>query len=185
MDTRFCANAVFYASNAETSTETLITLCTKSEFALRLKCREQYGIPVLVKLLEAMPFDSVTAAAADALRALAMSNEANKSAIREAWAVPLLVKLLGSDVCLSLCACLPACHVPNSPPFCLSVRGLPACLSACPTALSVCLSRLCLPIGLSACGLARLPYCLPGRSSFCPSYLCFGLSVWQSDCWSA
>lgn len=60
--------------------------------------REQYGIPVLVKLLEAMPFDGVTAAAADALRALAMSNEANKTAIREAWAVPLLVKLLGSEV---------------------------------------------------------------------------------------
>ncbi len=62
--------------------------------------REQYGIPVLVKLLEAMPFDGVTAAAADALRALAMSNEANKTAIREAWAVPLLVKLLGSEVCI-------------------------------------------------------------------------------------
>lgn len=60
--------------------------------------REQYGIPVLVKLLEAMPFDGVTAAAADALRALAMNNEANKTAIREAWAVPLLVKLLGSEV---------------------------------------------------------------------------------------
>jgi len=61
-------------------------------------CREQYGIPVLVKLLEAMPFDAVTAAAADALRALAMNNEANKTAIREAWAVPLLVKLLSSEV---------------------------------------------------------------------------------------
>lgn len=60
--------------------------------------REQNGIPVLVKLLEATPFDGVTAAAADALRALAMSNEANKTAIREAWAVPLLVKLLGSEV---------------------------------------------------------------------------------------
>ena len=63
-------------------------------------CREQYGIPVLVKLLEAMPFDAVTAAAADALRALAVNNEANKTAIREAWAVPLLVKLLSSEVSL-------------------------------------------------------------------------------------
>ena len=63
-----------------------------------MACREQYGIPALVKLLEAMPFDAVTAAAADALRALAMNNEANKTAIREAWAVPLLVKLLGSEV---------------------------------------------------------------------------------------
>ena len=63
--------------------------------------REQYGIPVLVKLLEATPFDAVTAAAADALRALAMNNEGNKSAIREAWAVPLLVKLLGSEVRLN------------------------------------------------------------------------------------
>ena len=61
-------------------------------------CREQYAIPVLVKLLEAMPFDGVTAAAADALRALALNNEGNKTAIREAWAVPLLVKLLGSEV---------------------------------------------------------------------------------------
>ena len=61
-------------------------------------CREQYGIPVLVKLLEPVPFDGVTAAAADALRAIAMNNEANKTAIREAWAVPLLVKLLGSEV---------------------------------------------------------------------------------------
>ena len=61
-------------------------------------CREQYGIPVLVKLLEAMPFDAVTAAAADALRALAMNNEANKASIRECWAVPLLVKLLGPEV---------------------------------------------------------------------------------------
>ena len=67
--------------------------------------REQYGIPVLVKLLEAMPFDGVTAAAADALRALAMSNEANKTAIREAWAVPLLVKLLGAEVRI----CFPRC----------------------------------------------------------------------------
>lgn len=57
---------------------------------------------MLVKLLEAMPFDGVTAAAADALRALAMNNEANKTAIREAWAVPLLVKLLGSEVCFCI-----------------------------------------------------------------------------------
>ena len=60
--------------------------------------REQYAIPRLVKLLEAMPFDTVTAASADALRALASGNEANKTAIREAWAVPLLVKLLGNEV---------------------------------------------------------------------------------------
>jgi len=76
----------------------LIYLCIYL-FIVYYHCfREQYGIPVLVKLLEAMPFDGVTAAAADALRALAMSNEANKTAIREAWAVPLLVKLLGSEV---------------------------------------------------------------------------------------
>ena len=60
--------------------------------------REQYGIPRFVKLLEAMPFDAVTAASADALRALASGNEANKTAIREAWAVPLLVKLLSNEV---------------------------------------------------------------------------------------
>ncbi|DBA82711.1 TPA: hypothetical protein ACH3X1_006946 [Trebouxia sp. C0004] len=64
--------------------------------------REQYGIPVLVKLLEAMPCDGVTAAAADALTALAISNAANKTAIREAWAVPLLVKLLGPEVDMSV-----------------------------------------------------------------------------------
>jgi len=61
-----------------------------------------------------MPFDGVTAAAADALRALAMSNEANKTAIREAWAVPLLVNLLGSEVrfCFSRCSwvCISVWH---------------------------------------------------------------------------
>lgn len=56
-----------------------------------------------MKLLEAMPFDAVTAAAADALRALALNNEANKTAIREAWAVPLLVKLLSSEVSSQAC----------------------------------------------------------------------------------
>ncbi len=75
-----------------------LCVCLFIYFFVSLLFREQYGIPVLVKLLEAMPFDGVTAAAADALRALAMSNEANKTAIREAWAVPLLVKLLGSEV---------------------------------------------------------------------------------------
>ena len=69
-----------------------------------------------------MPFDAVTAAAADALRALAMSNEANKSAIREAWAVPLLVKLLGSDVRLSLSACLPTYLPVACQTLCPSVR---------------------------------------------------------------
>ncbi len=64
---------------------------------------------MLVKLLEAMPFDGVTAAAADALRALAMSNEANKTAIREAWAVPLLVKLLGSEVPICFSRCTSVC----------------------------------------------------------------------------
>lgn len=75
-----------------------LCVCLFIYFFVSLLFREQYGIPVLVKLLEAMPFDGLTAAAADALRALAMSNEANKTAIREAWAVPLLVKLLGSEV---------------------------------------------------------------------------------------
>ena len=59
-----------------------------------MECREQYGIPIFVKLLEATPFDAVTSASADMLRVLAKDNEANKTAIREAWAVPLLVKLL-------------------------------------------------------------------------------------------
>lgn len=99
-----------------------------------ISCREQYGIPALVKLLEAMPFDAVTAAAADALRALAMNNEANKTAIREAWAVPLLVKLLGSEVSCT--------HVPRALPplpyyFCPSTTDLPISLSHVPPSLPI------------------------------------------------
>lgn len=65
-----------------------------------------------------MPFDAVTAAAADALRALAMNNEANKTAIREAWAVPLLVKLLSSEVgyihVLGVLPPPPCCYCPST-----------------------------------------------------------------------
>ena len=58
------------------------------------ECREQYAIPVLVKMLEPLPYDALTAAATDALKAIAVSNEANKAAVREAWAFPLLARLM-------------------------------------------------------------------------------------------
>ena len=89
--------------------------------------REQYGIPVLVKLLEAMPFDGVTAAAADALRALAMSNEANKTAIREAWAVPLLVKLLGAEVRICFPRCSSVCSSYLHQGFYKSIKVMNLC----------------------------------------------------------
>ena len=53
---------------------------------------------MLVGHLERRPYDAMTAAASDTLRAICMNNDANKHAVREAWAIPLLVKLLGSDV---------------------------------------------------------------------------------------
>ena len=51
-----------------------------------------------MKLLEAMPANGVTLAAADAVRAVAMNNNENKTAVRENWGIPLLVKLLCEDV---------------------------------------------------------------------------------------
>lgn len=60
--------------------------------------REQFGIPLLLKQLEGTPFDSLTAAAADAVRSVAMNNDANKNAVRENWGIPLLAKMLGPEV---------------------------------------------------------------------------------------
>ena len=67
-----------------------------------------------MKLLEAMPATGVTLAAADAVRAVAMNNNENKTAVRENWGIPLLVKLLTEDVrgppllpdCTPLCGCM-------------------------------------------------------------------------------
>lgn len=61
-------------------------------------CREQFGIPLLLKQLEGTPFDGLTVAAADAVRAVAMNNDANKNAVRENWGIPLLAKMLGPEV---------------------------------------------------------------------------------------
>ena len=70
--------------------------------------RENFGIPLLVHILEERPYDSTTACAADALRAISMNNDENKNRVREAWAIPLLVQLLGSDVSLRPAA--PVCN---------------------------------------------------------------------------
>lgn len=61
-------------------------------------CREGYGVAPIVKMLEVSKNVAVTGAAADAIRAIALNNDANKNAVREAWALPLLVKMLGPDV---------------------------------------------------------------------------------------
>ncbi|KAK9861860.1 hypothetical protein WJX84_003228 [Apatococcus fuscideae] len=59
--------------------------------------RDNFGIPLLVRVLEERPYDGTTACAADALRAISMNNDENKNRVREAWAIPLLVQMLGSD----------------------------------------------------------------------------------------
>ena len=132
--------------------------------------REQYGIPALVKLLEAMPFDAVTAAAADALRALAMNNEGNKTAIREAWAVPLLVKLLGSEV-----GCTHA-PPPRPPPPGPGDPASPSLLLHCPSA------DLHLSISLYTTTLFPLKYDtavrLPDTSAMPTHPASDGSSVW-------
>ncbi len=60
--------------------------------------RDGYGIAPIVKILEGPKEAAVTSAAADLVRAVALNNDANKNAVREAWALPQLVKLLGSEV---------------------------------------------------------------------------------------
>ena len=47
-------------------------------------------------MLEQSKDGSHASAAADAIRALTLNNNNNKDAVREAWALPLLVKLLSS-----------------------------------------------------------------------------------------
>ena len=47
-------------------------------------------------MLEQSKDGSQVVAAADAIRALTLNNNSNKDAVREAWALPLLVKLLSS-----------------------------------------------------------------------------------------
>ncbi len=58
--------------------------------------RDAYGISPIVKMLEQSKDGSQVVAAADAIRALTLNNNTNKDAVREAWALPLLVKLLSS-----------------------------------------------------------------------------------------
>lgn len=69
-------------------------------------CRDGYGIAPIVKILEGPKEAAVTSAAADLVRAVALNNDANKNAVREAWAVPQLVKLLGPEVSLDLTRCI-------------------------------------------------------------------------------
>jgi hypothetical protein len=52
-------------------------------------------------MLEISKDDGQASAAADAIRALTLNNNSNKEAVREAWALPLLVKLLSSVSCTS------------------------------------------------------------------------------------
>ena len=52
----------------------------------------------IVRLLEGHVGPTVTSAAADAVRAMALNNDANKASLREAWALPQLVKLLSPEV---------------------------------------------------------------------------------------
>ena len=52
-------------------------------------------------MLELSKDDGQASAAADAIRALTLNNNSNKEAVREAWALPLLVKLLSSVSCTS------------------------------------------------------------------------------------
>ena len=63
--------------------------------------RDAYGIPPIVKMMELSKDDGPASAAADAIRALTLNNNSNKEAVREAWALPLLVKLLSSVSCTS------------------------------------------------------------------------------------
>ncbi len=58
--------------------------------------RDAYGIPPIVKMLEQPKDGSQAGAAADAIRALTLNNNSNKDAVREAWAMPLLLRLLSS-----------------------------------------------------------------------------------------
>ena len=51
-------------------------------------------------MLEPSKDEGQASAATDAIRALCLNNSSNKDAVREAWALPLLVKLLSSvSVC--------------------------------------------------------------------------------------
>ena len=73
-------------------------------------CRDAYGIPPIVKMLELSKDNGQASAATDAIRALCLNNSSNKDAVREAWALPLLVKLLSSVSVLTnllLTACYP------------------------------------------------------------------------------
>lgn len=58
--------------------------------------RDAYGITPIVKMLELSKDGGQASAATDAIRALTLNNNSNKDAVREAWALPLLVKLLSS-----------------------------------------------------------------------------------------
>ncbi len=62
--------------------------------------RDAYGVPLLVDLLTYTRAveDGLAAAACDALTALTAGNPANKAAVRDAWALPLLIRLLAPPV---------------------------------------------------------------------------------------
>ena len=71
---------------------------SQANAAMHAMDRDQYGLEAIVRCLESKGAKAVVSAAADAIRALCINNDANKAAIREAWGIPLLVKLLGPEV---------------------------------------------------------------------------------------
>lgn len=72
----------------------------RAERARGARGRDAYGVPALVDLLGCARAveDGLALAACDALTALAAGSAANKAAVREAWALPLLVRLLAPPV---------------------------------------------------------------------------------------
>lgn len=58
----------------------------------------QSALPPILKQLQLSPYDGATEAAADLLRVACQGNEANKSAVRKEWGIPLLVMLIGPAV---------------------------------------------------------------------------------------
>ena len=104
-------NAILHLSYSAVRPGTLYFATFPCLLSTAADCRDQYGVALLVKLLEAMPYSSVTLAAADAVRAVAMNNDGNKGAVRENWGIPLLVRMLSAEVHpASRFFCFPAGH---------------------------------------------------------------------------
>ncbi|CAI7879981.1 unnamed protein product [Closterium sp. NIES-54] len=104
--------------------------------------------------------------------------------------VSLLRSALPARYRLAMRTCCPALRLPCLAPFCLAPAGLPACLLACPPALSCtflpCTCRPAyLPTSLPACLLACLPACLAPcihcASLTCEPDSCCEFATWPDD----